>query len=81
MPNGFGLAGKCDNFKDSGTQPALIIPKPESNSLYYVFTTDCIEDTLKMGLRYSIVDMNMNNGNGDVSVKNKRTYIGIHRSN
>jgi PKD repeat protein len=71
MPNGFGLAGRCDGLWDSGTQPALIVPKPGSTTLYYVFTTDCVEDTLVDGLRYSIVDMTLNSGNGDVALKNQ----------
>jgi hypothetical protein len=74
MPNGFGLAGRCDSLWDSGTQPALIVPKPGSNTFYYVFTTDCVEDTLVDGLKYSIVDMSLNGGNGDVTLKNQLLF-------
>lgn len=34
MENGTGLAGQPDN-----TQPTIIIPKPGSKEIYYVFTT------------------------------------------
>lgn len=74
MPNGFGLGGECTYFRNSSTQAALILPKPGNDSIYYVFTTDCIEDTLLNGFRYSIVDMNLNNGNGDVILKNQLLF-------
>ncbi|MES2555794.1 MAG: T9SS type A sorting domain-containing protein [Bacteroidota bacterium] len=63
MPNGSGLMGGL-----SSTQAALIVPKPENSTQYYIFTTDQIGGSL--GLRYSIVDMSLDNGNGDVTVKN-----------
>lgn len=65
MSNGVGLMG-CY----SSAQGALIVPWPQSDSLYYVFTLDCYENNLAGGLRYSIVDMSLNNGLGDVTVKN-----------
>jgi Secretion system C-terminal sorting domain len=74
MPNGFDLAGKCYLNWNSGTQSALIVPKPGSSTLYYIFTTDCVEDTLIDGLQYSIVDMSLNNGHGDVILKNQLLF-------
>ncbi len=68
MPNGKNLAG-C-NFYLSSTQGALVVPKPGSNILYYLFTTDCHEDNFQNGLRYSIVDMSLNGGLGEVTDKN-----------
>jgi hypothetical protein len=59
MPNGTGLTGDI-----SSTQSALIIPAPSSNSQYYIFTTDA--DGGPDGLRYSVVDMTLNSGNGDI---------------
>ncbi len=59
MANGFGLLGG-----PSSTQAALIVPRPGSNTIYYIFTTD------NNGLNYSTVDMSLNSGNGDVSTKN-----------
>lgn len=72
MPNGFDLAGECLNFGEpSNTQGALIVSQPGSDSIFYIFTTDCIEDSLAQGMRYSIVDMSLDNGNGDVILKNQ----------
>ena len=62
MPNGWGLYGGT-----SSTQSALIVPAPGSDSLYYIFTTG---QQLEFGLYYSIVDMSLQSGLGDVSVKN-----------
>jgi hypothetical protein len=63
MPNGFELNGSF-----SSTQSTLIVKKPLSNNLYYIFTTDAINDSI--GFCFSIVDMNLNNGLGDIVVKN-----------
>jgi hypothetical protein len=63
MPNGFGLSGDVTT-----TQSALIVQQPGSDSLYYVFTVPA-EGALT-DLRYSVVDMSLNSGLGDVSVKN-----------
>jgi hypothetical protein len=64
MPNGLGLLGAS-----SSTQSALIVGDPGNANQYYLFTTD---DFLGPdGLRYSIVDMTLNGGNGDIGpVKN-----------
>ncbi len=63
MPNGNGLFGGS-----SCTQAALVAAQPGSNTLYYVFTLDEIGGPL--GFRYSIVDMSLSNGLGDVTEKN-----------
>lgn len=63
MPNGTGLMGD-----PSTTQSALIVPDPSNNLQYYIFTLDA--DGGPDGLRYSIVDMTLNNGHGDITVKN-----------
>jgi len=62
MNNGFGLFGGA-----SSTQSALIVPMPLSDSLYYIFTTG---QQLAIGLNYSIVDMSLQGGLGQVIVKN-----------
>ncbi len=71
MPNGSDLGARCIGFYDSpsSTQSALVVPHPGNSNQYYVFTTDCAEDHFADGLRYSIVDMSLNNGLGDVTVK------------
>ncbi|OSY88387.1 hypothetical protein WH52_06405 [Tenacibaculum holothuriorum] len=64
MPNGTNLLGH-----ESSSQSALIVPNPTNSDIYYLFTVDAQEvDT--NGLRYSIIDMNLNGGNGDVTTKN-----------
>ncbi|MEO1030839.1 MAG: T9SS type B sorting domain-containing protein [Bacteroidota bacterium] len=60
MPNGTGLTGDA-----SSTQSAIIVPKPGSESLYYIFTVDDLAGP--NGVRYSEVNMNLNNGNGDIT--------------
>jgi WD40 repeat protein len=65
MPNGTGLDGG-----ESSTQAAIIVPLPGSSSqYYYIFTTDQIGGPL--GFRYSVVDMTLNGGFGDVSTINE----------
>lgn len=53
----------------SSTQGALIVPQPGNDSIYYIFTTDCAENNLAGGLRYSIVNINLENGLGTVTEK------------
>lgn len=64
MPNGSGLLGH-----NSSSQSAIIVPDPGNGNKYYVFTL--AELAGPNGMRYSIVDMTLNSGNGDVTaVKN-----------
>ena len=65
MPNGNGLNGD-----DSSTSSALIVPKPDDPLIYYVFTVDepNHNDSASQinGLNYSVVNITLDNGNGDV---------------
>ena len=71
MPNGEGLLG---NY--SSTQAALIIPQPNSERYFYIFTTDDFcNDALRNGFRYSIVDICLDNGLGDVMIGNKNIKL------
>ncbi|MFH0893481.1 MAG: T9SS type A sorting domain-containing protein [Bacteroidota bacterium] len=64
MPNGSGLQGNI-----SGGTCAFAVKQPGSNSLYYLFTTDYLNGA--KGLEYSVIDMSLNSGDGDVTaVKN-----------
>jgi hypothetical protein len=67
MPNGIGLFGHW-----SSTQSALIVPIPGDSNKYYIFTTynEGYIDPPNKGLNYSIVDMCLREGKGDVTVKN-----------
>lgn len=68
MLNGTGLMG-CGNW-GSSANTGLIVPKPGSSFVYYIFTTDCAENFPGNGFRYSIVDMSLNGGLGDIINKN-----------
>jgi hypothetical protein len=61
MPNGTGLLGH-----PSSSQAVLITPHPGNVNQYFVFTNDAIENSHVNGMRYSIVDMTLNNGHGDI---------------
>ncbi|MDD2962392.1 MAG: PKD domain-containing protein [Bacteroidales bacterium] len=63
MENGTGLMGNS-----SATQSGIIVPKPGSTSIYYIFTVPQCTDP--DGLKYSIVDMTFNAGLGKVIQKN-----------
>jgi len=63
MPNGTGLNG--DGL---ATQATIIVPAPANTALYYLFTVDT--NGGPRGLCYSVVDMNLNNGFGEVTSKN-----------
>ena len=61
MPNGSGLLGN-----NSSTQSAIIVKKPASSTIYYIFTVDGASGTWG-GLNYSEVDMSLDGGFGDVN--------------
>jgi gliding motility-associated-like protein len=63
MPSGSGLNGD-----GAATQTAIIVPKPATPGTYYIFTVDT--NGGPRGLCYSEVDMSLNGGNGDITVKN-----------
>ncbi len=63
MPNGTGLLGST-----TATQSALVVPMPGSLTVYYVFTVDEIGGP--NGFEYSLVDMTLDGGLGDVTSKN-----------
>ncbi|MFZ4545617.1 MAG: hypothetical protein ACOYOA_16320, partial [Saprospiraceae bacterium] len=72
MSNGTGLLGGRPNLLSS-TTAAVIVPKPGSNSLYYIVTID--EQSSNNGVRYSVVDMNLNGGLGDVVAAQKNIFL------
>ena len=77
MPNGSNLLG---GFYNSCTQGALIVPFPEDNQRYYLFTLEELEalslvPVIDNGLRYSVVDMTLNGGLGDVQVATLNTPL------
>ena len=74
MPNGSGLFGN-----NSSTQSAIIVPKPGSRTIYYIFTVDNAEKSnataISAGLNYSEVDMSLNNGLGAVVAGKKNLHL------
>jgi gliding motility-associated-like protein len=70
MPNGTGLLG---GVTLSSTTAAVIVPKPGSSNLYYIITVD--EFTSNNGLRYSVVDMALNGGLGDIVSDQKNIFL------
>ncbi|MFL5763790.1 MAG: T9SS type A sorting domain-containing protein [Bacteroidia bacterium] len=67
MPNGSGLFSWGDV-----QQGSLIVPYPGNSDLYYVFTIGLsgTASGYSKDLVYSIVDMTLNGGNGDITAKN-----------
>ncbi|WOD43927.1 T9SS type B sorting domain-containing protein [Hwangdonia lutea] len=65
MSNGLGLYGDS-----SSTQSAIIVPKPDDENIYYIFTVDNGLDGNDYGLNYSEVNMTLDGGLGAVTSKN-----------
>ncbi len=70
MPNGFGLIGNT-----TAGQCCLIVPIPCSNKKYVIFHNTHYSNP--GNLSYSVVDMNLNGGLGDVVVGQKNISLGI----
>jgi len=64
MSQGIGLKGNW-----TSSQSALIVPNPADTNLFYIFTTNALTENDKT-FRYSMVDMRLDNGRGEVTVKN-----------
>jgi hypothetical protein len=71
MPNGKGLLGRHHS-----TNSAMIVPMPGDDQRYYIFTADAgfgrdsTPDGPNAGINYSIVDMRLDGGRGDIVEKN-----------
>jgi gliding motility-associated-like protein len=70
MPNGTGLFGN-----PSSTQSAVIVPKIGDPTRYYVFTVDQLSGP--KGLNYSVVNMTLDAGKGDVELKNVPLQLNV----
>ncbi len=66
MKHGTGLHGDV-----STTQSAIIIPNPGNANLYYIFTIDDEGGNLE----YSVVDMTLHSGKGDVDTTKKNIFL------
>ncbi len=65
MPNGALDTVGCT----SSMQGCIAVPMPGSTTKYYLFTVDCLEHNYVGGLRYSVIDMTLDGGLGDVIIK------------
>ncbi len=72
MPNGDDLKGNS-----SSTSSAIIVPDPGDSSRYYIFTVDTDDGFYRdsEGFFYSVVDMDLANGLGDVDVFEKNIQL------
>ncbi len=62
MPNGSGLLG--GSIELSSTTAAVIVPRPGNDQQFYIF---CIDEQFgSNGLTYSLLDMSLDNGLGDI---------------
>lgn len=71
MPNGLNITGLDSDSGYSATsstsQGALIVPMPDSSNKYYLFSLSAWEQGPNLGrLYYSVVNMDLNGGFGDV---------------
>lgn len=76
MPNGTGLNGNQKNSCTQGVNIAQFVNNPDR---YYVFTADAAEHTFldgnMMRLYYTVVDMKLNGGLGDVVTSEKNIVL------
>jgi len=70
MPNGNNLMGHY-----SSTQGVFIVPSPNSNRFFYIFTTGVFQNSYGNGFRYSIVDMCLDNHLGDIAYGYKNILL------
>ncbi len=71
MPNGHNLLGGS-----SATQSALIVPWPNSEChKYFVFTVEEMGPQKQQRLSYSVVDMTLAGGLGDIVLASKNTIL------
>lgn len=71
MPNGSGLLGD-----PSSTQSAFIIALPQNDRFYYLFTASTsTNQAIPDGLNYSVIDMTLDSGQGDVVAGQKNIEL------
>lgn len=72
MPNGTGLSSQS-----SSSQGTILAPMPGDTSKYYVFNVSQVFNQ-NPGLRYSVVDMTLNGGFGDIIPGQKNILMGTN---
>jgi len=73
MQNGDSLGLYFPTPRDA----SVIIPKPDSDSIYYIFNVDGWENQFQRGIRWHEVDMSLDNGLGAVTSKNNLLYAPV----
>jgi large repetitive protein len=68
-PNPPGLGGQ-----NTSSQSVLIMPVPNDETLFYIFTTQEIHGSGTYELRYSLFDQKLMNGRGDLAEHNKLLF-------
>ena len=78
MPNGTDIGGLPGSSQStSSTQSSIIVPYPNDETLFYIFTTEEVvdEDGLDSYIMgYAVVDIKEDMGLGDVVIKNKPLF-------
>jgi len=71
MPNGANLQGPNEpgGFTGSSSQGVIIVQDPGNSDRFYVLYADCLHNNFSDGYRYSVVDMTLDGGKGDVTLK------------
>lgn len=69
MPNGKNIITVAPRNYD---YESIIIPKPNSETEFYLFTADALNVPDEGGFYYSIIDLSKENGLGDVTLKGKK---------
>ena len=70
LPNGYLT------MNESATQGEMFVPIPGSHSRYYLFTTPDSAINHSVGAEANIVDMNLDNGLGDIALKGQHLHFG-----
>lgn len=59
----------------SATQSGVIVQAPGSKDTFYIFTIDATQNNLNNGLRYTMIDMQLNSGLGGVITGKKNVLL------
>lgn len=81
MPNGdsLNIGGTTLGYPSSNTQGVIILPNPGNINQYFLinsFSIDRYPMEDSFGLSYSTIDIDLNGGLGDITIKNIPFYIG-----
>lgn len=72
MPNGTGMLG---NYYGSSHRGVGIVQSPADTTKYYLFLTDALELISSHNVYYSLIDMNLDGGLGDVTPGQKNMLL------